>query len=102
MNVAPESDNADSVVLLLSHGPGGALGLVVNRPSDVELSVLASRIAEFEDSTSWRLTAPVRFLGRHWRLGKARLRVVRATARHVPRQDARRAARCRVDRMPRA
>lgn len=30
----------ETVVLLVEHGPGGAMGLVVNRPSDVRLEVV--------------------------------------------------------------
>jgi len=45
----PDPNFAETVVLLLGYGPGGALGLVVNRPSDVELSSLAPRIVGFDD-----------------------------------------------------
>lgn len=40
----PDPNFSETVVLLLGYGPGGAAGLVVNRPSDVELGALASRI----------------------------------------------------------
>ena len=40
----PDPNFSETVVLLLGYGPGGAVGLVVNRPSDVELGALASRI----------------------------------------------------------
>jgi len=40
----PDPNFAETVVLLLGYGPGGAVGLVVNRPSDVELGALAPRI----------------------------------------------------------
>jgi putative transcriptional regulator len=29
---------AETVILILSHGPGGAMGLIINRPTDVQLS----------------------------------------------------------------
>jgi len=45
----PDSNFTETVLLLLSYGPGGALGLVLNRPSDVELSVLTPRISDFAD-----------------------------------------------------
>ena len=46
----PDPNFTETVVLLLSYSPGGgALGLVVNRPSDVELSSLAPRIAGLDD-----------------------------------------------------
>ncbi len=50
------------------------------------LRVSHARIQEFEHSTSWRLTAPVRTVGRRWKLLQARFRATYATARHVPRQ----------------
>lgn len=40
----PDPNFTETVVLVLSYGPGGALGVVVNRPSDVELSSLAPKI----------------------------------------------------------
>jgi len=50
------------------------------------LRLAHARIDEFEHSTSWRITAPVRWLGHRWKLVQARLRASYATARHVPRQ----------------
>ncbi|MDQ6619579.1 MAG: glycosyltransferase, partial [Pseudomonadota bacterium] len=50
------------------------------------LRLAHARIREFETSTSWRLTSPVRMLGRPWKLTLARLRASYAAARHVPRQ----------------
>ncbi len=50
------------------------------------LRLARARIEEFERSTSWRVTAPLRAVGRRWKLGKARFRAMHATARHVPRQ----------------
>ena len=50
----PDPNFSETVVLLLGYGPGGAVGLVVNRPSDVELGALASRI-EGLDGRSDRL-----------------------------------------------
>jgi putative transcriptional regulator len=38
---------AESVVLLIDHGPDGALGIVVNRPSELRLSAISSEIEGF-------------------------------------------------------
>ncbi|MEP7205456.1 MAG: glycosyltransferase [Casimicrobiaceae bacterium] len=50
------------------------------------LRLARARIEEFEHSTSWRVTTPLRMLARRWRLAQARWRTLHATARHVPRQ----------------
>ena len=50
----PDPNFSETVVLVLGYGPGGAVGLVVNRPSDVELGALAPRI-EGLDGRSDRL-----------------------------------------------
>lgn len=41
----------ETVVLLLSHGPEGALGLIVNRPLEVRLSELLPEVAELEGTS---------------------------------------------------
>jgi putative transcriptional regulator len=38
----------ESVVLVLEHGPGGALGVIVNRPTDVRLSTLMPEVHELQ------------------------------------------------------
>lgn len=50
------------------------------------LRAARARIDEFEQSTSWRVTLPLRALGQRWKIMTARLLASYATARHVPRQ----------------
>ena len=45
-----------------------------------------ARIDEFEQSTSWRVTAPLRAVGQRWKIMTAQWKASCATARHVPRQ----------------
>jgi len=40
---------SETVVLLLDYGPGGALGVIVNRPSDVPVRRVLSHIEELQD-----------------------------------------------------
>jgi putative transcriptional regulator len=47
----------ESVVLLLEHGPGGSLGVIVNRPTDVALSTVMPDVEEL------RRADPKAFLG---------------------------------------
>ncbi len=47
----PDPNFAKSVVLLLEYSEGGALGLVINRPSKVELSTLAEEFEGLASST---------------------------------------------------
>jgi putative transcriptional regulator len=47
----PDPNFAKSVVLLLEYGEGGALGLIINRPSKVELSTLSDDFEGLASST---------------------------------------------------
>ncbi len=40
---------SETVVLLLDYGPGGALGVIINRPSDVRVRTVLSHIAELRE-----------------------------------------------------
>jgi putative transcriptional regulator len=42
----PETRFAETVVLLIEHGPGGSMGLVVNRPTDIPLRKALEDVAE--------------------------------------------------------
>ena len=42
---------AESVVLLIRHGPEGSMGIVVNRPTDMPLQEALVEVAEARDST---------------------------------------------------
>jgi len=47
-----------------------------------------ARVAELEHSRSWRLTAPIRYLGRHARIARARARAALESLRQLPRRSA--------------
>ena len=51
-----------AVVFVAEHGPSGALGLVINRPTDLDLGTLFERI-ELDLSTSERAREPVYYGG---------------------------------------
>ncbi len=45
----PDPRFAESVVLLIEHGPEGSLGLIINRPSKLNLSQLIPQIEDYAD-----------------------------------------------------
>ncbi|UCG98464.1 MAG: hypothetical protein JSW31_05015, partial [Burkholderiales bacterium] len=56
--------------------------------AEQEAGEARARVAELEQSRSWRITAPLRYLGRHARIGRARAQAALAGLRQLPRRSA--------------
>lgn len=56
--------------------------------AEQEAAEVRARVADLEGSRSWRLTAPLRFVGRHARVARARWRARAQDLRQLPRRAA--------------